>query len=143
MRGSKYKACKTEYAGERFDSKVEAAYCRWLDKQKTLGLILFYVRQPKFLLGLPEMVYKPDFLVVGSNWVVADDVKGSETPKFKKDKRLWLKYGPCPLRVVKLTCRYQPDELPTIRKIDYEIVKSSSDKRRYSPFNEAWLSATA
>ena len=81
MRGSKYKACKTEYAGERFDSK--------------------------------------------------------------KDKGLWLKYGPCPLRVVKMTCRYQPDELPTIRKIDYQIVKSSSDKRRYSPINEAWLSATA
>jgi Protein of unknown function (DUF1064) len=143
MRGSKYKSVKASYAGETFDSKAEATYCRWLDREKTHGRILFYIRQPKFLLGLPEMVYRPDFLVVGSNWVVADDVKGSETPKFKKDKRLWLKYGPCPLRVVKLTCRYHEDELPTIRKIDYQIVKSQSDNRRYSPFNEAWLSATA
>lgn len=143
MRSGKYKAVRVEYDGFTFDSKSEASYAKWLDSEKAAGRILFYVKQPKFTLGLPEMIYRPDFLVVGSNWVVADDVKGSETAKFKKDKRLWLKYGPCPLRVVKLTCRYQPDELPTIRKIDYQIVKSTSDSRRYSPFNEAWLSATA
>lgn len=140
--GSKYKAVKAEYNGERFDSKAEASYCRWLDGEKAAKRILFYVRQPKFLLGLPEMVYKPDFLVVGHNWTVADDVKGSETPKFKKDKRLWPQYGPCPLRVVKLTCRYLKDELPTIRDIKYEVVRSKADGRRYSPFNSAWLSAT-
>lgn len=141
--GSKYKAVRVEYGGLMFDSKSEAAYAAWLDGEKAAGRILFFVRQPKFTLGVPENVYKPDFLVVGPSWVVADDVKGSETPKFKKDRRLWAKYGPCPLRVVKLSCRYSPGELPTIRKIDYEIVKSQADKRHYSPFNEAWLSATA
>ncbi len=97
-RPQKYKAQRTEYAGVMYASKAEAAYAQYLDA----GTGIFWVPQPKFRLGCPENVYVADFLVseaFGDSWVV--DVKGMETPKFKRDKKLWAKYGPCELRIIK------------------------------------------
>ena len=86
---SKYRAKKAEYAGERYDSKAEAAYAKHLDGEVERGAILFYLRQPKFTLGIPEAIYRADFLVVARQFAAAVDVKGVETPKFRKDKKMW------------------------------------------------------
>ena len=70
--------------------------------------------QPRFTLGCPENVYIADFLVSDNEgqwfhdcdpavnvttWV--EDVKGIETQKFRHDVKLWRKYGPCPLVILK------------------------------------------
>jgi len=101
-RPTKYKNVPVIYDGQRYDSKAEAGRAYVLDELVRALVIRYYVRQPKFLLGCVENVYRPDFHVIAKNgdtWV--EDVKGMETPKFKRDKKLWAAYGPCPLHVVK------------------------------------------
>lgn len=131
---SKYHAKKAEYRGESYDSLAEAAYARHLDAEIERGAILWYLRQPKFSLGVPENVYRPDFLVIAEAWVAADDVKGTETAKFRRDRKLWLKYGPCPLRVVRLKLRYSragSGELPSIAGVVLDGVPGGLDRRDY------------
>lgn len=70
--------------------------------------------QPKFRLGCDENIYVADFHVRDpegqwfhdcdpsinvTKWV--EEVKGAETPKFRHDVKLWRKYGPCPLVILK------------------------------------------
>jgi hypothetical protein len=99
---NKYGNIRTEYAGMKFDSKAEAAYAAHLDKCKSGGSIRGWSRQPRFMLGVPENIYVGDFLVVEPTGVVhCCDIKGKETAKFKKDKRLWKAYGFMPLWIVK------------------------------------------
>ncbi len=87
------------YNGVLYASKAEAKYAQHLDGCQDFDEIEFWVPQPKFRLGCPENVYIADFLIISADvWVV--DVKGFETPKFKRDKKLWAKYGPCQLRIV-------------------------------------------
>jgi hypothetical protein len=70
--------------------------------------------QPKFTLGCPENVYIADFQVRDSEgqWfhdcdpailvsVWVEDVKGIKTAKFRHDVKLWRKYGPVPLVILK------------------------------------------
>ena len=108
MRPHKYNATPTVYNGVRYASKAEAARAMELDLQITAGLIDFWIGQPIFRLGCAENVYRPDFLVVnygavgGAHSAIwAEDVKGMETAAFKKNKRLWKAYGPCPLRIIR------------------------------------------
>jgi hypothetical protein len=98
---SKYRNVPTVYAGVRYDSKGEATRARELDTAAQVGLIRFWVRQPTFRLGVPENIYRADFLVVGLDDVWVEDVKGAETAKFRRDKKLWAAYGPCRLVVVR------------------------------------------
>jgi hypothetical protein len=143
---SKYRAKKAEYAGENYDSKAEAAYAAHLDSLIERGEILYYVRQPKFCLGVPENVYRPDFHVVAQRWTSADDVKGAEPPAFKKNRRLWAKYGTCPLRVIRLNLRYpkavpgvDSTPLPAIKGIDFDVVHGGRERRSYGPLHPEWL----
>lgn len=129
MKRSKYRAVRTEYNGVSYASKAEAAYAVQLDLEQRQGWVKFWIAQPTFRLGCPENVYRPDFMVVmavkghcsgcrdsdplgGTHCegtvehppevpVYCVDVKGVETPKFRRDKKLWAKYGPCPLVVVR------------------------------------------
>lgn len=105
---SKYRAVPTVYNGVRYASKAEAGYAAEIETFPDS----WYLRQPRFVLGVPENVYVPDFLVmltVGetvpgqqpATLVHAVDVKGMETPKFRRDCKLWARYGPCPLHIVK------------------------------------------
>lgn len=98
---NKYKAKPTEYNGVRYASKGEAARAKALDNFKDAGLIFWWIGQPKFRLGCPENVYVADFLVVGAAGTHVEDVKGMETPKFKRDKKLWMAYGPTELWIIK------------------------------------------
>lgn len=89
IRPPKYHNTPTEIDGIRFDSKAEAGRYLTLKALKTSGNILWFSRQPSFL--LPGGVrYMPDFLVcdaAGLIWV--EDVKGVETEAFKIKKKLW------------------------------------------------------
>lgn len=92
------------YNGELFASKAEMEYYRdVLLIQKCGGIISTIERQPKFLLGCPENVYRADFLVISNKWPepIVIDVKGMTTQSFARHRRLWSVYGVCPLHIVK------------------------------------------
>ena len=98
VRPHKYNAKPTVYNGVRYASKAEANRAAELDALVAANEFRFWVGQPKFYLGCPENTYRPDFLVVRVAW--AEDVKGTETREFKKNKKLWAAYGPCDLRII-------------------------------------------
>ncbi len=99
---SKYNAKRTEYNGVGYASKAEAARAQELDLLLKAGEIRDWIGQPTVRLGIPENVYKPDFHVTplqGYPWY--EDVKGMETPKFRRDKKLWGRYGRADLKIIK------------------------------------------
>jgi hypothetical protein len=98
---NKYRAERTEYAGVMYDSAAEADRAMHLDALVRSGEVFWWVGQPKFRLGCPENVYVADFVVVGPEEVHVEDVKGLDLPKFRRDVRLWRRYGPCQLLVVR------------------------------------------
>jgi len=104
---NKYGAQPTVSGGIRYDSKLEAERAEALELMRAAGDVWFFIGQPKFRLGVPENVYVADFLVLATPdaspayptvWV--EDVKGRETTKFRRDKRLWARYGPCELHII-------------------------------------------
>ena len=105
MRPHKFNAMPTVYNGVRYASKAEAARAVELDALQARGTIDFWIGQPLFRLGCAENTYRPDFLVYAESYIDdpiwAEDVKGMETPAFRKNKRLWKAYGPCPLRIIR------------------------------------------
>jgi hypothetical protein len=104
-RPSKYQNVRTVYDGVRYDSRAEARRAAELDLLVKIGEITGWTRQVTFRLGCPENTYRVDFLVFGvcngKQVVWAEDVKGVETQTFKRNKRLWARYGPCPLHILK------------------------------------------
>lgn len=108
LNASKYRAQRTEYNGISYASKAEAARAMELDLLLRAGEIVDWVRQPSVCLGIPENIYRPDFLVIAWNdgssdhkQVWYEDIKGMETPKFRRDKKLWKVYGRLPLHIIK------------------------------------------
>ena len=102
QKGNKFGARGTYYEGVRYASKAEAERAEVLDLLMASGEIIWWIRQPTLYLGCAENVYRPDFLVIpakGLPWL--EDWKGAETQKFKRDKRLWRRYGRLELRVLK------------------------------------------
>ena len=91
---NKYGAQATVVDGIRFASKAEAKRYQDLVTLMRANLILWFCRQPRFV--LPGGVeYVADFIVVdvaGSVWV--EDVKGVKTPTYRlKAKQLKALYG--------------------------------------------------
>lgn len=102
---NKYRATPTVYGGIRYASKAEASRAQELDMLQQGGAVLWWIGQCKFRLGCPENVYVCDFLVAepvrgGGVIIHAEDVKGHQTQKFKRDIKLWKAYGPMPLHVL-------------------------------------------
>lgn len=100
---AKYGNKKTVVDGITFESQAEATrYCE-LKQLLRAGEIQGFARQPSFIIDIAGTRYRPDFIVCGKDgqiWV--EDVKGHETPKFKRDKRLWeITYPWIPLKVIK------------------------------------------
>lgn len=112
------------FLGRTYASKLECERARQLEQYYQAQEIELWLPQPKFTLGIPEMTYRGDFLVVArgdfwnntvltavgdpvvrapNTWRVwwVEDVKGVETPAFKKTVQLWRRYGPGPLVVLK------------------------------------------
>lgn len=109
-RPSKYHNRPTVFNGVRYASRAEARRAAQLDYLYHAGAILAWSRQPLYRLGCHENVYIADFEVEalvqsGSAGVCrrvwAEDVKGRETAKFRRDKKLWKRYGPHELRILR------------------------------------------
>ena len=99
---SKFRNVPNLYNGVRYQSRAEANYAQRLDLEKRSGAVRWWIGQPTFRLGCAINVYRPDFLVIDEeSEAYAVDVKGAETAKFRRDKKLWAAYGPCDLWVVK------------------------------------------
>ena len=100
-RQNKYRNQKTVVDGITFDSKAEARrYCE-LKNLKACRRILWFTRQPSFL--LPGGIrYRPDFIVCAGGRIWVEDVKGMETKEFKLKRKLWEEtYPGLPLKIVK------------------------------------------
>jgi hypothetical protein len=98
----KYHAIPIVLDGVRYASKAEAEWVSYRLFLLRVGQFAAVRRQPQYQLG--DIRYRADDEVTDlDGHVFAEDVKGVETPRFRLVRRLWPKYGPCPLRVVK--CR--------------------------------------
>jgi hypothetical protein len=103
-RANKYRAVRTEYNGRKWPSKAHAEHAANLDSLVLAGEVAWYLIEVPISLGVPENRYVVDFLVgirymVNTYYIHAEEVKGVETAKFRRDKRLWKSYGPFPLKV--------------------------------------------
>jgi hypothetical protein len=110
-RANKFNAVRTPYKGRTYDSKREAAYARQLDLEVEAREVLWWIPQVTVPLGEDDSL-RVDFLVarwerftaypgVGAVAVHAVDVKGVTTRDFARRAKLWRKYGPFPLHVVR------------------------------------------
>jgi hypothetical protein len=96
----KYHARRTEYNGERYDSKAEAEYAATLDLLLKSREIKDWERQVLVPLGADDSL-RVDFIVYEYHETYAVDVKGVETADFKRKKRLWKQYGTMDLQIMK------------------------------------------
>jgi predicted RecB family nuclease len=88
--------------GRTYASKAEKEYAEFLYRAVALRDVRLVLEQVGVWLGVPENTYRPDFFVVnGDGSYEFVDVKGVETPAFKRIVRLWESYGPCSLRVIR------------------------------------------
>lgn len=102
------KATRTEFDGIVYDSKSEAARARVLAGLRAQGEIFAALRQVGVDLGEPDvdMPYRVDFLVfkrlpAGSFEVWAEDVKGYDSPTWRRHLKQWAKRGAIPLRTIR------------------------------------------
>ena len=106
MRKHKYNAKRTKYNGRTYDSKAEAEYAMNLDWKLKAGDIHYWTPQVRFQLG-PDFETRVDFMVCivdksdGQQYWEAHEVKGRETPQFKRVRKLWDKYVPMTLVIAK------------------------------------------
>lgn len=105
-----FNAKRTLYNDRYYSSKIEARRAGELDLLLKAGKVVWWIPQVTVALGFPENRYRIDFLVaepmlvdsmVLGITVHAEDVKSIETREFARHKRLWAKYGPFPLHVIK------------------------------------------
>ena len=100
-RPSKYRNVRCEHNGRKYDSKAEMACGIELERRLAAGEIHDVQWQPRFTLGIAECVYKADFMIFHNDGTVhAIDVKGTWTHKFRRDVKMWRRFGPCPLAIV-------------------------------------------
>lgn len=91
------------YGNVLYDSKAERCRAEDLDLQIASGLIKCWDRQVRIQLG-PDFHTVVDFAVENRDGRKhVEEVKGVETQRFKLVRRLWLKYGPCPMLILKRT----------------------------------------
>lgn len=103
-------AKRTEYNGVKYDSKAEAHYAANLDIEVAAGTVSLWLRQVTVPLG-PDFRTRVDFVVIMPIWmahfpnenqrVKFVEVKGVETREFRKVRKLWSKYVPFPLHIIK------------------------------------------
>lgn len=111
---------RTEYRGVVYDSRAEADRAAVLDALVRAGQVAWWLRQVPVDIGEPgvDKPYRVDFLVaVRATWSVvhksetireiesivihAEDVKGFDTPSFRRHIAQWRKRGPFPLHVIR------------------------------------------
>jgi len=84
---SKMGNIRATYKGEKFDSKLEAEFCAYLDDEVRGEFVKYYLRQVPF--HLPGNTrYRVDFMIVfPDDRIEFVDTKGFETKSFKKNKK--------------------------------------------------------
>ena len=92
-RVAKYRAEPSVHAGVRYASKAEANHARRLDADKAAGVVDWWVRQVPVMLGEDHRTVV-DFLVCERGRAVFHEVKGADTPAWRRTRRLWRKRGP-------------------------------------------------
>ena len=90
-----------EFDGKIYDSRAEMERAKHWRTMLESGSVQAVFEQVRMSLGIRENIYVADFLIVAHGNVFAEDVKGTETPAFRKVKKLWQRYGRLPLCVVK------------------------------------------
>lgn len=89
------------YKGFCYASKAEATRARELDLLKMAGGLVRWDRQIAIQLG-QDFKTVVDFVLHYRNGRVRyEEIKGHETDDFKRVRRLWEKYGPGPLHIMK------------------------------------------
>lgn len=88
------------YSGVVYDSKAEGARAAELDLLVRVGDVPRYERQCEIALG-PDFGTVVDFIVWTRGGRHVEEVKGKETPRFRQVRRLWKKYGPMPMHILK------------------------------------------
>ena len=78
---SKYRNQRTEYNGVIYHSKKEATRAQSLDVELQAGIILFWCRQPEFVLP-GGVIYKPDFITWDGEEIHVIEVKGIKTKEY-------------------------------------------------------------
>jgi len=82
----KYSAVKVEFDGIRFDSKKEGRYYQQLKLRVKSGEVIFFLRQTVF--HIEGGTYRVDFQEFHADGTIHFvDVKGMQTPAFKKSKK--------------------------------------------------------
>lgn len=93
------------WRGVVYDSKTEMLRAQELDQRLRGGGLARVERQIKIPLGEDDSL-RVDFRCTSLQGCVwCEDVKGFETRDFRRKVKLWRKYGPCTLRVLKLSGR--------------------------------------
>lgn len=83
---SKYRNVPTVIDGVRFDSRREGKYYVRLCMMKRAGELLWFCRQPRFLLP-GGIEYRADFIVAYVDRVEVVDVKGTRTKEYNIKRR--------------------------------------------------------
>jgi hypothetical protein len=94
VKPNKYRNQPTVEDGQRFDSKLEARCYRELKLRQAAGEVLWFIRQPTFLLE-GEVRYRADFLaVLTAGGVEVIDAKGLITAECRnKMRQVKARYG--------------------------------------------------
>lgn len=100
---SKYNAKRTEYNGRVYASRAEADRAINLDAMQRAGIVEWWEPQIPISIGESgiDKRYIVDFIVYGKHGLRAEDVKGRDTPSFRRHVRQWRKRGPMPLHVIR------------------------------------------
>lgn len=106
----KYGNQKTRNGKYLMDSRAESGLYSHLQMLERMGIVRDIVVKPRVYLTAAEILYIPDF---GATECATDvfwhhEMKGFETDVWKIKKRLYLHYGPAPLRVWKPGSRGGP-----------------------------------
>ena len=110
---SKYRVAarskRTDDDGIVYDSALEMKRMYELEESKRLGEITEYLYHVRVRLG--DIVYETDFMVIGPRSTINrecslypvwfEDVKGVETPSFRRVRKLWPKYMKLTLMILK------------------------------------------
>jgi hypothetical protein len=96
----KYNAKLIVFDGFKFRSKAEHERYIILKMMYSSGQTEWFSCQPTIHITC-DFSYRPDFMVVENGEVHYEDVKGLETARFRQAKRLWAKYVPIPLWIIK------------------------------------------
>lgn len=112
---SKYGNVKSkDEEGRSFDSAMERARFRELELLQRSGHISDLKCQVQVHLTFAKILYKPDFSYIEHSVTIYEEVKGFETATWRIKRRLWMYYGPGPLRIYKGSAAYL--------KLDEEII---------------------